>query len=51
MYLLKVTEKTKTELNLIRDALSRKEGKEVSYNKVIQELLAVYKIHSKTINI
>jgi hypothetical protein len=51
MYLLKVTMGTKTELNLIRDAFSRREGKEVTYDEVIQELLTAYKIHSKTIKI
>ncbi|MFP3951588.1 MAG: hypothetical protein ACLFVP_05560 [Candidatus Bathyarchaeia archaeon] len=49
MYLLKVTDETKTELNLIRDALSRREGETVSYNYVIEELLKVYREHSRQV--
>lgn len=49
MYLVKVKEETKTELNLIREAFSKREGKEVSYNYVIEELLKVYREHSSEI--
>jgi len=47
MYLLKVKEETKTELNLIREGLSKRHSREVSYNYVIEELLRVYKEQSK----
>jgi hypothetical protein len=47
MYLLKVKEEIKTELNLIREGLSKRHGGEVSYNYVIEELLRVYKEQSK----
>jgi hypothetical protein len=47
MYLLKVNDDIKTELNLIRESLSRRQGGEVSYSFVIEELLKVYKEYSK----
>lgn len=47
MYLLKVKEEVKTELNLIREGLSKRQGEEVSFNYVIEELLRVYKETSK----
>jgi len=47
MYLLKVNDDIKTELNLIRESLSQRQGNEVSYSYVIEELLKVYKEYSK----
>ncbi|MFW6117285.1 MAG: hypothetical protein ACOC6G_01710 [Thermoproteota archaeon] len=50
MYLVKVKDETKIALNLIREALSKREGQEVSYNYVIEELLEVYKEFSKQVS-
>ncbi len=42
MFLLRVTDKTRIQLTMIREALSLREGREVSFNYVVQELLRAY---------
>ena len=42
MFLLRVSDKTRIKLTLIREALSIREGRGVSFNYVIQELLESY---------
>jgi len=47
MFLLKVSDKTRIQLSLIKEGLSIREGRDVSFNYVIQELLKIYEREAK----
>ena len=42
MFLLRVSDKTRIQLTLIKEGLAVREGRNVSFNYVIQELLKSY---------